>query len=162
MFIFIWHFEHRAITGAMIRLLPLTLLIFLLSGCQKPTGHHAADRWIVKDYQERIVLTQNLERNGSYCAFGAYCPTLCAMTPEPKVHWDQHIANAQKHEQLREKAVAADLLLKLPKPKGPVVAIGALPPIGDEMELSRIKLACLSDQRHLLESTEQILEKVGG
>ena len=159
---FIWHIKHLVIKGIMFRLLPLALLIFLLPGCQKQTGYHSVDRWLVKDYQARIVLTQNLERSSSYCAFGAHCSTLCTTVPEPKIHWDQHIANVEKHEQLRERAMAAALLLKLPEPKGPVVAISAPPPIEDEAEISRIKLACLSDQRRLLENSEQILDKLEG
>lgn len=144
----------------MIRFVQTIIVIFLLSGCQKQTGYHALDSWIVTNYADRVILTQHLSQSATYCRFSWECMTICSMTPEPKNHWEEAVANKSKYNALTVRAKTKKLLLKLPERKSPVFSLREMPPMTDET-ISHVQKQCLTDQGERFKEIDQLLKKLG-
>lgn len=144
----------------MIRFVQTIIVIFLLSGCQKQTGYHALDSWIVTNYADRVILTQHLSQSATYCRFSGECMAICSMIPEPKNHWEEFVANESKYNALTMRAETKKLLLKLPERTSPVFSLREIPPMTDET-ISRFQKQCLTDQDERFKKIDQLLKKLG-
>ena len=134
-----------------------------VAGCHDRTGVEWLDPFIVRDYEDRVDLTNALDearapsaRRYSYCDYG--CDHVCTDFPEVTIYRNLDKEYRKKMSELRKRAERSGLIFEV-QPSGIVYDRRVHPELAAE-EVAPAKLTCLQRQREHIERIETLLDRL--
>ena len=139
------------------------IALFFVTGCQDRTEIEWLDTVIVRDYEDRVDLTNALDlarplsaRRRTYCDYG--CDHVCSIVPEPSIYSTLDEQYSSKMSELRKRAERSDLVFEVQE--SGIIYDPRVPPELSPEEVPSAKLACLQRQREHIERIENLLDKL--
>lgn len=137
--------------------------IVLVAGCQDQTEIEWLDPFVVRDYEDRVDLTNALDlarppsaRRRTYCDYG--CDHVCSIMPEPTTYADLDQRNRKRMSELRKRAERSGLTFEVQN--SGIIYDPRVPPELSPEEVAPAKLICLQRQREHIERIETLLDKL--
>lgn len=144
------------------RLITVVSLV-LVAGCQDRTEIEWLDPFVVRDYEDRVDLTNALDlalplsaRRRTYCDYG--CDHVCSIDPEPTIYADLDQRNRERMSEAIDQAEGSGLAFDVEK--SGIIYDPRVPLDLSPEEVAPAKLTCLQRQREHIERIETLLDKL--